>query len=39
MGLFAGVADRLLQGSVERDLRHSLESFKTLCESTSPVPV
>jgi ligand-binding SRPBCC domain-containing protein len=27
MRLFAGVADRLLHGSVERDLRHSLESF------------
>jgi ligand-binding SRPBCC domain-containing protein len=37
MGRFAGVADRLLHGSVERDLRHSLESFKALCESTMPV--
>jgi uncharacterized membrane protein len=36
MGLFAGVAEKLLGGSVERDLRHSMENFKALCESTVP---
>lgn len=34
LGLFAGVAEKLLGGSVERDLRHSMENFKALCEST-----
>jgi len=32
MGLFAGVAEKLLGGSIERDLRHSQENFKALCE-------
>ena len=36
MGLFAGVAERLLGGSIERDLRHSMENFKALCEATVP---
>jgi uncharacterized membrane protein len=36
MGLFAGVAEKLLGGSIERDLRHSMENFKALCESTVP---
>ncbi len=36
MGLFAGVAEKLLGGSVERDLRHSMENFKALCEATVP---
>jgi uncharacterized membrane protein len=36
MGLFAGVAEKLLGGSLERDLRHSMENFKALCESTIP---
>jgi uncharacterized membrane protein len=34
MGLFAGVAEKLVGGSVERDLRHSMENFKALCEAT-----
>jgi len=28
MGLFAGVAEKLLGGSIERDLRHSMENFR-----------
>jgi uncharacterized membrane protein len=39
MGLFAGVAEKLLGGSIERDLRHSMENFKALCESTVPAHV
>jgi uncharacterized membrane protein len=39
MGLFAGVAEKLLGGSVERGLRHSMENFKALCESTIPAHV
>jgi uncharacterized membrane protein len=39
MGLFAGVADKLLGGSIERDLKHSMENFKALCESTIPAHV
>lgn len=39
MGLFAGVAEKLLGGSIERDLRHSLENFKALCEATIPAHV
>jgi uncharacterized membrane protein len=39
MGLFAGVAEKLLGGSVERDLRHSMENFKALCEATVPAHV
>ncbi len=35
----AGVAEKLLGGSVERDLRHSMENFKALCESTIPAHV
>ena len=32
-GLFAGIAEKLLAGSIERDLRHSMENFKALCEA------
>ena len=39
MGLFAGVAEKLGGGSIERDLRHSMENFKALCESTIPAHV
>jgi hypothetical protein len=39
MGLFAGVAEKLLGGSVERDSRHSMENFKALCEATVPAHV
>ena len=39
MGLFAGVAEKLLGGSVERDFRHSMENFKALCEATVPAHV
>ncbi len=39
MGLFTGVAEKLLGGSIERDLRHSMENFKALCEATTPVHV
>jgi uncharacterized membrane protein len=39
MGLFAGVAEKLLGGSIERDLRHSMENFKALCEATIPAHV
>jgi len=35
-GLFAGIAERLLSGSIERDFRHSNENFKALCEATVP---
>ncbi len=36
MGLFAGIAEKLLGGSIERDLKHSMENFKALCEATVP---
>ena len=39
MGMFAGVAEKLLGGSIERDLRHSQENFKALCEATVPAHV
>ena len=39
MGMFAGVAEKLLGGSIERDLRHSMENFKVLCEATIPAHV
>lgn len=39
LGLFAGVAEKLLGGSVERDLRHSMENFKALCEASVPARV
>jgi uncharacterized membrane protein len=39
MGLFAGVAEKLLGGSIERDIRHSMENFKALCEATVPAHV
>jgi uncharacterized membrane protein len=39
MGLFGGIAEKLLGGSIERDLRHSMENFKALCEAAVPAPV
>jgi len=39
MGMFAGIAEKLLGGSIERDLRHSMENFKALCEATVPAHV
>jgi hypothetical protein len=36
-GLFAGVAEKVVGGFLERDLRHSMENFKALCEATVPV--
>jgi uncharacterized membrane protein len=39
MGMFAGVAEKLLGGSIERDVRHSMENFRALCESTIPARV
>jgi uncharacterized membrane protein len=39
MGMFAGVAEKLLGGSIDRDVRHSMENFKALCESTTPARV
>jgi len=38
-GLFAGVAEKVLGGFLERDLRHSIENFKALCEATIPARV
>jgi uncharacterized protein YndB with AHSA1/START domain len=35
-GMFAGVAEKLLSSSIERDARHSNENFKALCEATVP---
>jgi uncharacterized membrane protein len=39
MGMFAGVAEKLLGGAIERDLRHSMENFRALCEATVPAHV
>ena len=39
MGLFGGIAEKLLAGSIERDLRHSMENFKALCEAPVPAHV
>ena len=39
MGMFAGIAEKLVGGSIERDLRHSMENFKALCEATVPAHV
>ncbi|HSO29960.1 MAG TPA: SRPBCC family protein [Candidatus Sulfomarinibacteraceae bacterium] len=36
-GLFAGVAEKLLAGSIQRSVRASNENFKALCEATIPV--
>ena len=36
MGMFAGIAEKLLGGMIERDLRHSMENFKAICEATVP---
>jgi uncharacterized membrane protein len=36
LGLFGGIAEKLLGGSIERDLRHSMANFKELCEATVP---
>ena len=38
-GVFTGVAEKLLSGSIQRDFRHSNENFKALCEATVPLPV
>jgi hypothetical protein len=35
-GLFSGLMERLAAGAIERDLRHSSENFKALCEATVP---
>jgi hypothetical protein len=32
--MFAGVMERLVGPSVDRDLRHTGENFKALCEAT-----
>jgi uncharacterized membrane protein len=39
MGLFTGVAQKLVGGFFERDIRHSMENFKALCEATVPAHV
>ena len=39
MGMFAGIAEKLLGGSIERDVRHSMENFKALCEAPVPAHV
>jgi carbon monoxide dehydrogenase subunit G len=39
LGLFAGVAEKFLSGTVERNGRHSMENLKALCESTIPAHV
>jgi carbon monoxide dehydrogenase subunit G len=39
MGMFAGIAEKLLRGTIERTLRHGMENFKELCESTTPAHV
>jgi uncharacterized membrane protein len=36
MGFFGGIAEKLLGSSIERDLRHSADNFKELCEATVP---
>ena len=36
MGFFGGIAEKLLGGSIERDIRHSMENFKELCEASVP---
>jgi uncharacterized membrane protein len=33
-GMFSGVMERLAAGAIERDLRHSNDNFKALCEAT-----
>jgi len=38
-GLFSGIAEKLLGGRVERDLRHSTDNFKELCEASVPARV
>ncbi len=39
MGVFGGVAEKLLGGSIEKDLRHEIENLKALCESTVPAHI
>ena len=39
MGFFGGIAEKLLGGSIERDVRHSMDNFKELCEATVPARV
>jgi len=36
MGFFGGIAEKLLGGSIERDVRHSMQNFKELCEASVP---
>lgn len=38
LGMFSGVAEKLLAGSIEQDTRHANENFKALCEATMPQP-
>jgi uncharacterized membrane protein len=35
-GLFSGIAEKLLSGSIERDIHHSNANFKALCEASVP---
>ena len=37
-GMFAGVLERLAGSAIERDLRHSNENFKELCEAAVATP-
>ena len=39
MGMFAGIAEKLLGGSIERDVHHAMENFKAMCEPTVPAHV
>jgi carbon monoxide dehydrogenase subunit G len=36
MGPFAGIAERILHGSIDRSFRQSMENFKALAEATVP---
>jgi uncharacterized membrane protein len=37
-GMFSGVMEKLAAGAIERDLRHSNETFKALCEAAVLAP-
>jgi uncharacterized membrane protein len=39
MGFFGGIAEKLLGGSIRRDIDHSVANFKELCEATVPAHV
>ena len=39
MGFFGGIADKLLGGSIKRDIEHSMANFRELCEATAPARV